>query len=76
MLPNDLDVRTVLRNKKMLMGKPNTAQYSIISDQTPMQEKFLKDLRTELEDRKASGEKNITIKYIDGNPKIVSNFRQ
>lgn len=75
-MPNERDARTILRNKKSLIEKVSTSKLSIISDQTPSQVQLLKDLRGELDTRKANGEQNLTIKYIHGIPKITSiNFR-
>lgn len=43
------------------------------SDQTPYQLKYLRDRRLELDANTEKGEKNLTIKYVRGTPKIVSN---
>lgn len=56
----------ILKNKNKLK-KPN----SIKSDQTPMQRQHLIDLRNELHQRTEKGEKELTIKYIKGSPKII-----
>lgn len=75
-MPSEHDARTILRNKKNLIGKSSTSKLSIISDQTPSQVQLLNRLRGELDARKANGEPNLTIKYIHGVPKIIStNFR-
>lgn len=42
------------------------------SDQTPMQQKYLKDLKEELKNRLQNGETNLTIKYQNGIPMINS----
>lgn len=57
-----------LQGKKHLL-KDNLRIYS---DSTPAQQKHLTDLRIELEKRKANGETDITIKYINSSPKIVN----
>ncbi|KAK5647712.1 hypothetical protein RI129_002604 [Pyrocoelia pectoralis] len=64
------DVLTVLKNKNTL--KTNRSRIVIASDQTPLQRKYLEDLRTELATRSNNGEKDLTIKYLKGVPKIIS----
>lgn len=61
----------VLSCKKRI---PLQAGYSIGYDQTPIQRDFLKGLRQELEARKPK-EPNLTIKYYNGLPKIVSSSK-
>lgn len=58
----------ILRNK----DKITKSEIKIFSDQTPNQQKYLKELRTELQHRQENGETNISIKYSKGLPKIVS----
>lgn len=63
---NPTSSRTLLSKRHLL--KNNTRMYP---DATLFQQKHLKNLREELENRKSNGENDITIKYINGNPKIV-----
>lgn len=58
-------VKTILKSK----SKINTVK--IYSDQTPYQQKFMKNLREELQKRTETGETDLTIKYTKGVPKIV-----
>lgn len=64
-------VSRILRNKNALLGHHDFRKVKISDDTTPMQRKHLQDLRDELKTRKERGEKNITIKYIRGEPTIV-----
>ncbi|CAH2088257.1 unnamed protein product [Euphydryas editha] len=56
----------LLRNKDKL---PHNIR--IFSDQTPAQQKYFLAIKDELTKRKNNGEDDITIKYINGIPKIV-----
>ncbi|CAH2108988.1 unnamed protein product [Euphydryas editha] len=67
-LKSKSEALAVLRNKGKL-SKPG----SIKADLTPLQREYLKYLREELDKRISSGEKDVTIKYIQGQPKIVKN---
>ncbi|CAG5027970.1 unnamed protein product [Parnassius apollo] len=60
------DAIEILRNKTKL-DKPS----NIKSDQTAMQREYLKYLCDELENRTNNGEQGLTIKYIQGQPKII-----
>lgn len=59
--------KTILRNKANL----TLDGVRIYSDQTPQQQKFMKNLRDELQQRKDNGEKDLIIKFSKGTPKIV-----
>lgn len=59
-------VMLLLRNKDKL---PDNIR--IFSDQTPAQLKYFLAIKDELTKRKNNGEDDITIKYINGTPKIV-----
>lgn len=59
--------KTVLRNKANLQ----VDGVRIYSDQTPQQQKFMKNLKDELQQRIDNGEKDLTIKFSKGKPKIV-----
>lgn len=61
-------IKQVLRNRNL---NPEPA-IKISADLTIAQRKFLNDVRKQLEERKAKGEADITIKYVQGVPKIVS----
>lgn len=50
---------------------PNLKNVSVSRDRTPNERKHLFDLRAALKDRTESGETDLTIKYINGTPKIV-----
>lgn len=60
--------------KNILRNKINLKEDSIriYSDQTPYQQKLMLNLKTELKRRLENGETNLTIKYIKGIPKIVT----
>lgn len=58
--------KTLLRNKDKL--PPNI---KIFADQTPTQQKYLKQVREELLRRQNDGEPDITIKYVNGTPTII-----
>lgn len=45
----------------------------IFSDNTPLQSKYYNKIKLELKNRQQAGEKNLTIKYFNGVPKIVTN---
>lgn len=59
---------------KMLLRNKNKLQSGIriFSDQTPVQQNYLKNLKNELAHRIANGENDITIKYVKGTPKITA----
>lgn len=62
-------VINILRNKSNLTND----NVRILPDQTPMQIKYMKDQRAELLRRTESGESDLTIRYINGIPKIIRN---
>ncbi|KAK5637828.1 hypothetical protein RI129_000183 [Pyrocoelia pectoralis] len=69
-LNSSYDAISVLRNKQKLRNINN--RISVSSDLTPAQQSYLQDLRAQLLDRSTKGEKDLTIRYIKGIPKIVS----
>jgi hypothetical protein len=82
---NKRPIKVVLTNKelavkilkeldmKVLSGvDPSLAELSLTRDRTPNEIKHLKDLRTELAHRTQNGEKDLTIKYVNGVPKIIN----
>ncbi|KAK5640701.1 hypothetical protein RI129_009248 [Pyrocoelia pectoralis] len=66
---NSDDAISVLRNNKKL--KEINSTIFVRSDLTKMQLEHLSNLRTELQERISNGEKDITIRYIRGVPKII-----
>lgn len=60
--------------KQILKNKVNNQNFQIFSDQTPLQRKFLIELRNELKTRQDNGESDLIIKYIRGTPKIIQSF--
>lgn len=73
-MPGEHDAKQILRNKGKLLENSGTRNLTVIDDKTPVQLECLKILRTELDTRKRNGESNLTIRYVQGVPKIV-NFR-
>lgn len=57
--------------KTILKNRTQIENVKIYSDQTPYQQKFMKDLKEDLRRRIENGEKDLTIKYINGVPKII-----
>lgn len=60
-------VKTILRKKSNV----TIDGIKIYSDQTPYQQKIMQDLKEELKTRTNEGEDNLSIKYINGVPKIL-----
>lgn len=60
-------VNTLFKNKTFF----DSNKLKISNDQTPRERAFLLNLRTELNERILDGERNLTIKYVNGIPKIV-----
>lgn len=61
-------VKSILRNR----NKTGMENIKIYSDQTPKQRKHMMNLKDELQKRTANGERNLTIKFIKGMPKITT----
>lgn len=59
-------VMHILRNKSNM-----SKDIRVYSDQTPMQRDYYNKIRNELQNRQENGESNLTIKYINGIPKIM-----
>lgn len=59
--------KSILRNRNNI----KTENIKIYSDQTPKQQKYLKNLKDELNRRQEKEEKNLIIKYHNGVPQIV-----
>lgn len=62
------DAKLILRNKSII--KSGTCK--IYSDETPNQKKYRLRLTDELNRRIQNGEQNLTIKYINGIPRIIA----
>lgn len=67
-LQNAVQSRNIISKRSLLKNN-----IRIYPDQTPAQQKFLNDLRSQLEKRKENGE-DVTIKYINSTPRIVPNL--
>ena len=65
---SEFDALQVFRLKLNLASR----NIQVVRDLTLEQRRFLSELRVELNRRIESGEPNLTIKYVDGVPKIVS----
>ncbi|KAJ8711504.1 hypothetical protein PYW07_008746 [Mythimna separata] len=60
--------KLILRNKSNIKSE----DIKIYTDETPYQQKYRNNLKDELKRRVAGGEKDITIKYIKGTPRITT----
>lgn len=69
-LSDQLLARNILRQKHRLHGTEYDS-FIIRDDKTPKQLEHLNNLRRDLEVRREAGERDLTIKYIGGIPKIV-----
>lgn len=67
---NVITPRTILRNKTKL-ALSDFKNVSLRDDKSPQELRLLSSLRVQLKDRKATGEQDITIKYVKGTPAIV-----
>jgi hypothetical protein len=67
------DAFDILKNKKLLLSRlpPTKTNIGISSDRTQFQREQMKQLRDQLATRNASGEQNLTIKFIKGLPTII-----
>lgn len=71
-LPSESAALHIFKNFKQ-DDVPDTLQgMSLSHDRTPRERKHLEQLRASLKSRLEAGEVNLTIKYINGSPKIVS----
>jgi hypothetical protein len=71
-LNNSDSARSCLRKQSVLLGKDVYAKIVIREDKTPRQMQYLKSLREELNQRINSGVTNLTIKYINRVPQIIT----
>lgn len=65
-------VINILRNKHKLRVSQLFKNITVKDDQTPYQLNLLKEVRSQLNQRTEAGEKNLTIKYIGGVPKVTA----
>ncbi|XP_058795316.1 repetitive organellar protein-like [Phymastichus coffea] len=65
------DVITVMKNRGLVNN-----QYNVKTDLTKIQQKKIRDLKQELERQNASGNTNLTIKFINGDPRIIPVIRR
>lgn len=63
------EAKTILRNKSAINREISSVR--IYSDETPWQKKNMQQLRKNLKRRTEAGEKDLTIKFLQGMPKIV-----
>lgn len=70
-LADSFAAKLCLKNKKLLLADKVFNKITITDDKTTHQLNFLKDLRAELKNRIDTGEKNLTIKYINKTPTIT-----
>lgn len=68
-LKSPRDVHAVIKNKQNISREDKIYIYL---DQTPNQRKTLETIRGELSRRQLAGEQNLTIKYINNNPVIIT----
>jgi hypothetical protein len=61
-------VINILKKKSNQSDKP----YKLYKDQTAYQQNQMKTLKAELKQRIENGEKDLGIKFVKGNPKIVN----
>lgn len=75
-LENASDVSTVISSfstESAAMVDPSFSSVKVSRDKTPREISHLSSLRSELEERSAGGEIDLTIKYINNVPQIVKN---
>ena len=61
-------VKTIFSNHSIFNGK----KLKIKNDSTPREMEYLKQLRVKLQERIDNGEKNLTIKFVNGVPSIIT----
>lgn len=67
---DNLTAKLFLKNKNRLLGTPYE-KFKVKDDKTPIQVKYLNDLRDKLNERLSAGELGLTIKYEKGIPVII-----
>lgn len=63
----------LMKKAKILKSIDRFKNITLTSDKTPIQQQQYKELKLELNRRMSNGEKNLIIKYRNGEPKIVKN---
>lgn len=71
-LSSENQVHEVLRNARKLLESDNLKHIRISTDKTRRQIEYYNSLKTLLDQRIKSGEKDLRIKYVQGIPQIVS----
>lgn len=74
-LTNTENVFNVLRAQSKIRSLDEFKELHFSSDRTMKQREQMSTLRQELETRRSNGENNIIIKYIKGNPVIITNSK-
>lgn len=75
-LKNEEQVHKIIKSAKLLKNKPNFGHIAISFDRTKRQIEQYKTIKDELIRRHNLGDTNCRIKYINGNPKIISTVNQ
>lgn len=70
-LLSDTNISAIIRNFNTLKINESFKDLSVSPDRTPFQCNLYKKVKNDLLERKRNGESNITIKHINGIPKIV-----
>lgn len=70
-LSNPETARTVLRSAAKIRSFPDFRNIYVNPDRTHMQMQYFKKIKAELDSRKANGENNIRISYVNGIPKVT-----
>lgn len=68
-------VGSILRNAKKLKDTQDFKKIGISSDRTPRQNRYFKQIRQELLNRKSAGETDIYIAHVNGIPKVMKSKR-
>lgn len=70
-MPSESEAVNIFKNFKGDDLPDNLKGISLSHDRTPRERKYLEQLRSTLKSRQDAGEKNLTIKFINGIPSIV-----
>lgn len=71
-LKNEQLVDDILSGSRLLKDSQEFKRVFISPDRTKKQTLFYKDVKKRFDERRARGEQNITIRYVNGMPKIVN----
>lgn len=69
------EVVSILRNKAKLKGVARFRSVNLRGDETPRQRDMLQQCRDHLRERTERGETDLTIRYVDGCPKVIPKNR-